>query len=163
MIRTHRMRLALVVSAFLVATGVVAGALLLPSYLIVRKNQAALQVIIASSGIPAANAADRDLLKHIQSRVGELGPLVAATSSPSEAIAAALTLRPSGISIDRINYTGGKKPTIVLAGSSRSGDLVNTYQRALAASSRFAGVSVPIGALAGVGDGRFNITLLGAF
>jgi len=157
----HKARFLLMASLLMIGAGIAAIIILLPSYLILEKNRAALDTGASAPRASAANASDRDLLKHIQSRVDELHPLaVAASSSPSEAIAAALALRPAGISIDRINYSTGKTAIILLSGSSKSGDLVSAYQRALAGSDAFAGVSVPVGALAGVNDGHFSITIV---
>jgi len=138
----------------------VAAIILLPSYVIVEKNRSALEASGAASDTPSANKSDQDLLNHIKSRVGELGPLVSATSTPNDLITAALALRPVGITIDHIGYSIGKTATILLTGSSKAGDQVNAYQRSLASSNAFAGVSVPVGALAGVNDGRFSITIV---
>ncbi|MBI5003838.1 hypothetical protein HZC00_01970 [Candidatus Kaiserbacteria bacterium] len=158
--RARRAHFLLAASLFLLGAGIVAGVMLLPSYLIVDRYQSSLEERIAILSAPAADSADKELIKHIQERVDQLRPLIAATSSPSEAIAAALALRPAGISIDHINYTIGKTGTLLLSGSSGAGDQVSLYQHALASSDDFAGVSVPVGALAGVGDGRFNITIV---
>jgi hypothetical protein len=158
--RAHRAYFLLATALFLSGTGIVAGVMLLPSYLIVERYQSSLEERIAVLSAPAADSADKELIKHIQARIDQLTPLIDATSTPSEAIEAALALRPAGISIDRINYSVGKVGTLLLSGSSSAGDQVSLYQRALAGSDDFAGVSVPVGALAGVGDGRFNITIV---
>lgn len=156
----HRAYFLFMTSLLLVVAGIVAGVILLPSYLIVGKYHTALEERITALSAPAADSADKDLISHMQSRVDQLKPLVGATSTPSEAIMAALALRPAGISIDRINYSVSKAGTVLLEGSSSAGDQVSQYQRALAGSDDFAGVSVPVGSLAGVGDGRFNITIV---
>lgn len=158
--RVHRAYFLLMTSLLLSGVGIVAGVILLPSYLIVEKNRSSLEEQIAVLSAPSADSADKELIKHLQARVEQLKPLIDATSTPSEAIAAALALRPVGISIDRINYSVGKAGTLLLSGSSSAGDQVSLYQRALAGSNDFAGVSVPVGALAGIGDGRFNITIV---
>lgn len=158
--RTHRAYFLLAASLLLSGAGIVAGVMLLPSYLIVERYQVSLEERIAVLSAPAADSADKELIKHIQSRVDQLKPLIGATSTPSEAIAAVLALRPAGISIDHINYSVSKAGTVLLEGSSSAADQVSLYQRALAGSDDFAGVSVPVGALAGVGDGRFNITIV---
>lgn len=158
--RIYKARFLFVASSFLFVAGIVAGIILLPSYLIVEKYHMSLEEQIASLSAPAADTADRDLISHIQERVGQLGPIVAATSTPGQMITDALALRPAGISVDHINYSIGKAATVLLSGSSKGGDIVGAYQRALAGSDSFAGVSVPVGALAGVDNGRFNITII---
>ena len=87
-------------------------------------------------------------------------PLVEATTTPSAALARALSLRPSGVIVDHISYTPG---SLVLAGLSKSREGVGIYRKALAADPTFSSVVVPIGDLAGAQGGRFSMTLSGRF
>lgn len=157
--RLHRARLAFVTSVLLASTAVVAGIILLPSHLIIEKRQASLEASMALLKAPAANRTDRDLLDRVQVRANVLEPLLASTSTPSETITAALSLRPAGVLIDHISYITGKNTSVLLSGEAKAIDQVSVYQRALAGSGQFVGVSVPVGALAGVDDGRFRVTI----
>ena len=53
--------------------------------------------------------------------------------------------------------------TIVVEGLSQSREAINEYRAELSNDARFQSVSVPIGALAGIEDGRFTVTLMGTF
>lgn len=155
-------RLLSVASVFLLAGAIVAGIILLPSYVIVKKNQTSVG-LSATSSANAASVADRALVARIQSRVDALSPFVGAASTPSELIETVLAPRPAGASVNHVTFNGGKTFTILLSGASASADKVAAYQASLAKNPRFSGVSVPIGSLAGTNDGRFNITIVGAF
>ena len=157
------MRFLFAASVALTVVALIAGALLFPSHLILERSRSSFGSDIASSSPSGNNTSDRALITHIQSRISDLAPLVVSTSTPSDAILAALALRPSGVSVDHITYSKTKTATILLSGSSKTGDRVNAYQGALAANALFSGVSVPVGALAGVDNGHFSITLIGAF
>lgn len=160
--RLYRNRLLSVASFFVLIGGVVAGVILLPSYLIVKRNQTSLGSN-TSSNRAVASVADRALIKRIQSRVNVLSPYVGATSTPSSLMQMVLASRPSGVSVNRITFTGGGKTfTIILSGTSVSADKIGIYQTSLAKNKRLSGISVPIGSLAGTNDGRFNITISGA-
>lgn len=147
---------------FLLIGGIVAGIILLPSYVIVKKNQMNIGSNVKSNA-PIASAADRALIKRIQSRVDVLSPFAGATSTPSSLIKAVLAPRPSGVSVNHVTFTGGKTFTIMLTGTAVSPDKIGNYQASLAQNPSFTGVSVPVGALAGTNDGHFNVTISGIF
>lgn len=143
----------------LIAAGVAAGLILLPSYIIVQKNIAALSASTAASNASTTVSSDATFLKRAQLRIDEIAPLVTAATTSDAMIIAVLSARPAGVSIDHINYSAGKIASIVITGMARTGDQVNAYQHALLANGQFASVSVPVGALAGVGEGHFTMTI----
>lgn len=148
---------------------VLAGALtLLASALIVALCLAPTAVSLRlalmglSEEVPVSETVRDDQVKYtrISTLVSTLAPVVAATTTPSTSVAAALTLKPVGLSITSITYEKGR---IVLSGTSRDRQAVNDYRELLEADSRYTTVTVPVAALVGTQEGRFTITLTGAF
>jgi hypothetical protein len=158
----YKHRLIAIASTFLLIIGIGAGIILLPSYMIVKKNQMSTGSNVKLSTL-TASAEDRALITHIQSRMNVLSPFADATSTPSILIKTVLADRPSGVSVNHITFTSGKTFTIVLTGVSVSPDKIGTYQASLTQDHHFSNVSVPIGALAGTNDGSFTITVVGTY
>ncbi len=154
--RTVRTRYVLVLALALGISAVVAAAALVPAFLSVRIAQAAVHADQAGT----ANHDDQAQLSKAQAYTNALSPLLAATSTPSETLGVALGLKPSGISVTSMSYSKG---TIVLNGTSQSREGVSVYRDALQKSGRFLTVAVPVAALVGVQEGRFSITLTGAY
>ncbi len=134
---------------------------LLPSYLALHADAGAGATSSTSSN--KATDTDHAAIVAVQSIVASLSPIVAATTSPAAAIAEALSLRPSGITVDHITYSGGDPGTIMLVGSAATREAINGYRQALSADPHFKSVSVPVGDLAGAPGGRFSLTLSGTF
>src|SRR5262249_47284766 len=135
-------------SAVAILCALVAFLALLPSYFSVR---------IGLSGVPGAplpaavaSSSDQASLHSLRTLTQLFAPLVAATTTPTDAIGVALAARPSGIALDTITYTRdatGAAGQLVLSGSAENADAIAAYQRALSDDSRFSGVAVPVGAL----------------
>jgi Tfp pilus assembly protein PilN len=149
----------------LVASGAIAiGALiailaLMPAYLSVRVARASIDSAINQAA--AGNlSAEQTAAVRTQGLITTLKPLASATSSPSDALLRALALKPPGVSITSITYSGGKS-SVVLSGTSARREAVDEFRRALEASARFTTVSVPVSAIVGTQEGRFSITLGG--
>jgi len=113
---------------------------------------------------PAENQVRIERQEVIRSRtlLNTITPIISSTSSPTESINTALSLRTNGIRVDRIAFVAGVDGGITLSGLSLGRENINQYKDALIKSARFKGVSVPVGALVGSEDGRFTITLTGA-
>lgn len=93
--------------------------------------------------------------------VAALAPIVHATSSaPIDSVTAALALKPAGMSISGVRYSKGK---IELSGVATNRAAVSAFRDALEKDARFTTVAVPVTALVGTQEGRFTITLSGAF
>ena len=105
--------------------------------------------------------ADRAELARTQALLSVLGPM-SATTSIEGIIAHTLSLRPKGISVHHITYTGGKQNSIVLNGTAQAREAVSAYQKSLQADPIFTGVAVPIEDLVGSGS-SFSVTLMGNF
>jgi hypothetical protein len=101
----------------------------------------------------------KDMTKS-QALLSAVAPVVSATSSPTQAIETALSLRPKGVTVQRVRYIGTSK-SIQLAGMATR-DLLTAYRDALEKDGTFTSVSVPVAALVG-SSGQFSITLGGNF
>jgi len=134
---------------------------LLPSYLALHTADVGSAASTTSSKVTSDT--DRAAIASIRTMLTSLVPLVAATTSPTAAIAQALSLRPSTILVDHITYAGGNPGTIMITGSAATREAINGYRQALSADTHFTTVSIPIGDLTGAPGARFSLTLSGAF
>ncbi len=149
------------------ALGLIAAALatmlaLVPSYLIVRMQMSS---AFSTQATSTAGAALRSDLARSEILTIQFAALAAATSTP-QLLQRIFALRPSGMSIDSIDYVRGQKSapgSIVLNGIGGSRDAINTFRLALGKDPTFTNVVVPVGALVGSGDGSFSVTLNGIF
>ncbi len=158
----YRVRFAIAGSFVALSAAGLCALALLPSYLALHAGDVAHSASSTPQG--AANEADRAAIQSIQTMLKSLAPLTA-TSTPTAAIARALSLRPSGIVVDHITYStsAAGSSMIMLVGSTATREAINAYKQALSADSRWKNVSVPIGDLTGDPGARFSITLSGAF
>jgi hypothetical protein len=134
---------------------------LAPSFLLLRVEQPSSQ----TETVLQNEKDDTTAISHAQELLAALSPIVAASSSVSEALNAALALRQKygSITIDHISYQSGARGTIVLSGAATESRHIDAYRRALSLDPHFTDVSVPIGALIGARNGSFSITLSGSF
>lgn len=157
LVREVRSRVLLTFALVLLVGALVAIACIIPALISVQ---------FAISDIPddaeLSQVARDDQAKHARALalVTALNPIVLATTTPSRSLAAALAVKPAGVSVTSITYSRGE---IRLSGVSRNRQAVNDFREALEADRRFTSVSVPVAALIGSQDGRFTITLSGLF
>ncbi len=152
----YRARFILVGSLLAILTALLGILALLPTYLTLH-SEVTMQ---EGSGLDdASRAQDRLTMGETQSLIALLAPSVTATTTPANVIARILELRPKGVLVDHITYSGG---TFLLAGSSGVRDGVGLYRTALDAEPIFTTVSVPVGDLVGA-SGRFSMTITGQF
>ena len=104
-------------------------------------------------------------VSEVQNLVTILQPILVATTTTSvEAMRTALSLKPSGVQIDRVEYSKGSGlGTIILSGIAKDVSDIEGYRTHLTAGGHFTQVSVPVSVLAGATNGRFTITLSGHF
>ena len=133
---------------------------LLPSYLALHAAEVADS---AATSAKAASDADRTALASLRTMISALSPLAIATSTPTQAINHALSMRPAAISIDRITYTAGDPSSIALSGASATREAINGYRQALSADAQFKSVSIPVADLTAAPGARFSLTLMGTF
>jgi len=152
-------RFIFVLSLTLILGAVIASLALLPAILQVRIAQEAL----TSPENEVARTARDDQAKGARAQIlmDALSPIVLATSTPAtEALDAALALKPASVSISNISYGPG---SIQLSGVSNNRQAVNAFRDALEKDSHFKTVAVPVAALVGTQDGRFTMTLTGNY
>jgi len=161
-----RDRFLLVGALVFLGTAAISALALLPSHVALHvENKNLEQQSINDSGtIPNPNSekkSERSDVIRAQALLENVEPFVSATSSPSEAISAALVLRPVGVRVDHISFESAEKGTIAIYGISQGREGISQYREALSNSGRFKSVSVPVGALVGMEGGKFTITLSG--
>ncbi len=156
-LRTLRARFITVTALVLLLGATLAALALSPAILSVRLAQANLP-----SDETLSETARDDQAKHARAfaLVGALGPIANSTSSPVGMFTAALAEKPASVHITSINYSRGR---LILSGDGGTRQAMNAYKEALETSGSFTTVEVPVAALVGTQEGRFTITLTGAF
>lgn len=158
--RVQRARFVVLFAIVAIVLATIAGLSMLPSYVALEMNtQTPEQTAEATSA-----SEDVRNMTRAQAQVLAVTPIIAATSSPVSAIEHALSLRPKGVTVDRVRYvssTSGVQKQIMLTGAaSREG--LTAYRGALESDGMFTSVAVPVGALF-TESGRFSLTLSGDF
>jgi len=157
--RMYRARYVIAGGLIMLATALLAGLSIFPSYLALN----AAPTPANSSPSSAASDSDRAAVAQTQALLGAIGPLLSATTSPTDAISLALALRGSGVTVNHVAFTAGVPDVLVLSGNAATPAEIDAYRKALAAQSLFANVSIPVGDLIGSQDGSFSVTLQGNF
>lgn len=162
-----RVRAVLTSALALLGIAVFSAVTLLPAYLVLKieQNSAAPQrdPALAAPGLDAQNAAERADILRSQAFLARIAPIVSATSSPSQAISAALALRPAGVQVNAVKLSSSGRGEITIEGTAPGREAINQYREALIGSGKFGGVSVPVDALLGASGGNFSVTLTGTF
>lgn len=154
--RMYRARFLIAGSTVALLAALLSALSLLPSYLALHADAES-----ASEQMERVSSAqDQEDIRRAQAIVTTFAPFVEATTTPSGALTRALSLRPSGVTVDRISYVPG---SLVLSGASKTREGVGAYRKSLSADPLFSAVTVPVGDLAGAQGGRFSITLTGGF
>lgn len=141
-----------------VGGAVVAMLALLPALISVRVARANIETADATYSA----SSDQSAAKRTHALLGVLGPIVAATSSPTDTLVTVLARKPADVSLETITYAGDRS-SIVLSGVSKRREGVSEYRDALEEMGRFSSVAVPVAALVGTQEGKFTITLTGTF
>ncbi len=120
----------------------------------------------APSEIAPATAQDgknRSEVGRAQLLISVLAPIFSASTTPSDSIEHVLSLKPKGVTVHRVVYSGAPSKEIVLMGDASDRSSVYAYQQALRADSRYKNVVVPINDLTGTKEGGFSMTITGGF
>ncbi|RJR12904.1 hypothetical protein C4585_03015 [Candidatus Parcubacteria bacterium] len=164
--RFYRNRFLFVGGVAALSTACVAILVLIPSFVATRTSHEKYAEEPLASSPKEEIEKERAEILHARSLIQELAPVMQKTKT-FEALLEVLAARPNGISIQSIDIkesTDEKRThTIVIAGSAVDRTRVSDYRSALAKLPFFDSVTVPVGALAGAGEGRFSITLSGTF
>lgn len=156
--RRIRARFILLAGLVILFGAIVAALSLAPTIVSLRISRGVVETETAQTAQAATG--EGAIALRAQNIMTALKPIANATSSPSATIAAALSVRPNGISITSLGYAPGR---LTLSGTAARREAVNDFRTALDANDIFTQVSVPVAALVGSQDGRFTITLTGAF
>ncbi len=156
--RRLRLRFILVTALVLLCAAGIASIAILPAFISVRIAEQALRIEVDE----ASKAVQTDQAEQARAfaLIAALTPYAAATTSPTQMVTSALTLKPAGLRITSARYDKGK---IILSGVTRDREALNAYREDLEKSALFKSVVIPVAALVGTQDGRFTITLSGAF
>lgn len=159
--RMYRSRFILVGASVFLLVALLSFGALLPGYVALRSSGATLSE--QDTKTITTDKKESEELAYAQSLLAVLSPFTSASTTPTRIIRDALVARPKGLLVTHIIFSGGKSGEIVLSGSATSLEAIQAYQEALRADPQFTNVSVPVGDLAGTGDGGFSITLSGNF
>jgi hypothetical protein len=160
--RLYRSHFIIVGSTIALLCALAAFVALLPSYLVLRideTNPAALQ---QTGQAAAGTKEDRAAVAYAQAFIATLSPVLS-TSTPTDAVQAALAARPRDVAVDHITLTSGPPGTLIISGKASRAEEISVYQNALRGTGRFSSVSVPVSDLAGTDNGQFTATLSGSF
>ena len=164
--QTIRARFLLTGSLIIGGAALIGILALIPALYVAGLPQAELsreQAQVSSTSESTQAKTDRESITHARTLLVELAALSQSKKSASDTIAGIYALRPSGVIISNVVYAAGKVGTIALSGNAPNRDVINAYRTALSESGHFDSVSVPVAALVGALEGRFTITLTGAF
>lgn len=152
-------------AALVLAVAAIAGLIALaPAFFVVYFSKIKSPAELSTQGdAEMQRRADQEIAARTRALLKEVATLTKKPISPSEAITAAYSLSPKGVTVGGAAYTKGEPGTITLVGVAKSRDEVSAFRDALEGDDRFVTVSVPVAALVGVLEGNFTITLTGKF
>jgi len=145
-----RDRFAMAGALMLLGTALLAGLMLLPSYLVLVAVEPADQSAVQRAKDNKQSLQD---ITRAQNLMKEMTTILHATTSPSIAIARVVALRPKGITMTSISYSMGSPAHIDLSGIGANRDVINAYRDALLKDPKFLSVSIPVSALVGSVEG----------
>ena len=164
--REFKGRLILVSASVLIVAATIAGLSLLPAYFILQIEKGYLNrggvPVSAPPGLDVQSQTERDDIIRSQNFLAHIAPFISATSSPTKILNIALALKPDGVSISNVSFSSIDRGRITITGEAVGREEINQYREALATDGSFSSVSIPFDALAGVGGGKFTITLIEA-
>ena len=158
--KENRARFFLVGSLALMLCAAIALLALMPGYATMRAGASGDE---AQGGPSLADKAEKEEISRAQVLVNDLYAIASSTVSVFDILDPIIRARPSGVVLKSISYKRGTPGMITLIGSAPSREQITAYRDILAKSPHVENASVPIQNLTGRDDGRFTITLSGAF
>lgn len=153
--RMQRARFVIALCIMLSAAALVALLGLIPSYIAVNAA-----VVEPESNTEVTTAAtDIKTLKRAQALATFTAGMLAPTTTPLQAIEAALAAKPAQVTIERIRYAGGTNRQVQIAGTAGREQLAG-YRTALQSVPLFSSVSIPVGSLVSAQEGSYSLTLI---
>jgi hypothetical protein len=139
--------------------------ILLPSYISIRGDRISIEAqneAIAESVSVSQSNKDRDDLIDARKRIESLEKVLSGGNVPTEVLGAIIDRRPSGLTIDAIQYVSKDgKETSRISGTINSRAQLQAYVSSLESDKLFDSVNVPVSALADADEGLFVITTSG--
>lgn len=161
--REYRLRLGVVMVVLLTTLTIVAGLLLVPTYVFLTQNVAAKQVTLANVESILSSSDEKALRAHLAALSSDATTLIALGKTPSASaiLRAALAVARPGITLSGFSYTPAAmktQGTLTISGSAVARDTLRSYQLALQSAPFITTADLPVSAYAKDADIPFVIT-----
>lgn len=162
--REYVVRLLVVLVMLTIVYVIIAGVLLLPTYVFLSQSAQSKEARIASLETSLTTADEVALSARLASLSANAARLVTLAQAPSLStiLRAVLEVSRPGIKLHGFTYTpavGGTKGILTVSGTSLTRDALRNYQLALQSSPTVTGAELPVSAYAKDTDISFTITL----
>lgn len=162
--RDYYIRLSVVITVMISTLVLVAGVLLLPSYVFLSKSENTKKSNLASAQSTVSSVDEKNLSARLSELSSNIATLAAFgdTPSASDTIRDILNVTRSGVILSGLVYTSadGKKPrSLVVSGTAVTREALRSYQTMLQKSSIVRLADLPVSVYAKDSDISFNITL----
>ncbi|MDO8408364.1 MAG: hypothetical protein Q7S95_04015 [bacterium] len=142
----------------------IAGILLIPTFVFLKSTEATKQARLASIESVLSSSDEAALAARLSALSNDAAVLVSLASLPSatDLVRQALAVRRSGITLSGVTYTpakGSQPGTLVLSGTAAARNGLRAYQLAIANTPEFANADLPVGSYAKDSDIPFTITV----
>ncbi|MDP2594232.1 MAG: hypothetical protein Q8P36_02760 [bacterium] len=157
-------RLGTVATYLALALVVVAGILLIPTFVFLQNAETTKQARLASIESVLSSSDEAALAARLSALSRDAAILASLATTPSaiDLIRQALAVRRSGITLSGITYAptkGSRSSTLMLSGTAASRNGLRAYQLALAITPEFANADLPVSSYAKDSDIPFTITI----
>ena len=158
-------RLVCTASATIIFISTMAALALLPAYIDVRADVAALTAFrdVSVSSATTTPSVDAGALSQANKRLAAI-TITSGEQRIADAIALMIDIRPNGARIQSFVYTQGDKvSTLDITGTITDRSLLKGYAETLRGRDLFATTLVPLASLAGSDSGEFSLSVTGNF
>lgn len=162
--RGYLLRLGVVTAILVIALTLIAGLLLLPSYVLLTQSAFAKATRLSNLEIILSSADEKSLSAHLAILSSDAAALVALGKAPSAsaAVRAALAVSRPGVVLSGFVYTpaaGETAGTLAISGTAATRDALRTYQLTLESAPFAVIVNLPVSAYAQDTNITFTITV----
>ncbi len=163
--REYLLRLGVLVAVLITALTVIAGLLLVPTYMFLLQNAAAKQAHLTNIESILSSADEKTLSAHLAALSNDAAVLMAlgATPSASAILRAALAVARPGVTLSGLTYIPAvlKNPgTLAITGIATTREALRSYQLVLQSAPFSAGANLPVSVYAKDADIPFTITVI---
>lgn len=162
--RGYLLRLGVVVAILITALTVIAGLLLVPTYVLLLQSAAAKQAHLTNIESILSSADEKTLSAHLAALSNDAAVLMALGKVPaaSTILRAALAVSRPGVTLSGFTYVPAapKNPgTLAITGVATTRDALRSYQLALQSAPFSAGANLPVSAYAKDANIPFTVTV----